>query len=155
GGMFLADWTFGRIWFVKLTPNGGTYAGKAEPFLQSSGDLGLAPTALAVHPLTGDLYVSIGGRGTRGAVYRVSYPAGGRTGFVTPPLLPQVNAFAARQRLDKVVRSRQPLSQENLSECMSALTSRDRTTRQTAYRCGLRLPDSFLRNLSTSPSAAG
>ena len=47
----------------------------------SVGEHGFAPTALAVHPKTGDLYVSIGGRGTRGAVYRISYPAGERTGF--------------------------------------------------------------------------
>src|SRR5262249_31434741 len=28
------------------------------------------------HPRTGDLYVAIGGRGTRGAVYRIRYTAG-------------------------------------------------------------------------------
>ena len=38
----------------------------------------IAPTAAAVHPKTGDLYVSSGGRGTRGAVYRLRYDAGFR-----------------------------------------------------------------------------
>ena len=71
---------------MTLTQQGGSYDGKAEQFLQSTGDLGLAPTALAVHPLTGDLYVSVGGRGTRGAVYRISYPAGERTEYVTAEL---------------------------------------------------------------------
>ena len=69
GGVFLADWTFGRIYFV-------TRAGKVETFLRSSGSVGFAPTALAVHPETGDLLVSIGGRGTRGGLYRIRYPAG-------------------------------------------------------------------------------
>ena len=32
-----------------------------------------APTAALVHPATGDLFIAIGGRGTRGAVYRVHY----------------------------------------------------------------------------------
>ncbi len=65
-GFFLGDWTFGKVWYV---PEGGT----PEPFLEPIGESGFAPTALAVHPITGDLYVSIGGRGTRGSVFRVSY----------------------------------------------------------------------------------
>jgi len=73
GGFFLADWTFGRIYFVPLERSGASYTGKPKVFLQSVGDNGFAPTALAVHPKTGDLFVSIGGRGTRGAVYRIRY----------------------------------------------------------------------------------
>ena len=71
GGFFLADWTFGRVYFVPLAAKGSTYAGKPEVFLEATGDSGFAPTALAVHPTTGDLLVSIGGRGTRGGVYRI------------------------------------------------------------------------------------
>ena len=70
-GVFFADWTFGKIHFSALTPQGETLAGKLEPFLQSMGDNGFAPTGMAVHPKTGDLYVATGGRGTRGAVYRI------------------------------------------------------------------------------------
>jgi putative heme-binding domain-containing protein len=73
GGFFLADWTFGRIYFVPLERSGSGYTGKPRVFLQAVGDNGFAPTALAVHPTTGDLFVSIGGRGTRGAVYRIHY----------------------------------------------------------------------------------
>lgn len=79
GGFFLADWTFGRIHFVPLTPSGSTYEGKPEVFAEAVGTSGFAPTALTVHPKTGELYVSIGGRGTRGGVYRISHeksPAG-------------------------------------------------------------------------------
>jgi putative heme-binding domain-containing protein len=76
GGFFLADWTFGRIWFVSLKRAGATYACKKEVFLQAVGDNGFAPTAMAVHPATGDLYISIGGRGTRGAVYRIRHTKG-------------------------------------------------------------------------------
>src|SRR5204862_5579593 len=73
GGFFLADWTFGRIHFVPLTPKDSTYEGKPEVFAEAVGTSGFAPTALAVHPKTGELFVSIGGRGTRGGVYRISY----------------------------------------------------------------------------------
>jgi putative heme-binding domain-containing protein len=76
GGFFLLDWTFGRIWFVKLEKAGSSYRATKEIFLQASGENGFAPTAAAVDPDTGDLYVSIGGRGTRGGVYRIRYPAG-------------------------------------------------------------------------------
>jgi putative heme-binding domain-containing protein len=76
GGFFLLDWTFGRVWFVKLTRSGSTYTCSKRLFLESIGENGFAPTAAAVHPVTGDLYISIGGRGTRGAVYRIRYPKG-------------------------------------------------------------------------------
>lgn len=77
-GVFLADWTFGKIYFLPLRPSGSSYAAEQEVFLESTGSNGFAPTGLAVHPATGDLYISIGGRGSRGAVYRVRYPARAR-----------------------------------------------------------------------------
>jgi putative heme-binding domain-containing protein len=71
GGFFLADWTFGRILFARPQSAAGGDIGTAETFAQAVGDAGFAPTGLAVHPSTGDLFVSTGGRGTRGAVYRI------------------------------------------------------------------------------------
>src|SRR5262249_3625233 len=76
GGIFLLDWTFGRVYFLSLTRAGSTYCCEKQVFLESVGDNGFAPTALAVHPRTGDMFISIGGRGTRGAVYRIRYPRG-------------------------------------------------------------------------------
>jgi len=66
-GLFLADWTFGIIWLFQPQTDA-----RPTRFLQPAGDKGFAPTALAVHPHTGELFVSIGGRGTRGAVYRIA-----------------------------------------------------------------------------------
>jgi putative heme-binding domain-containing protein len=77
GGFFLFDWTFGRVHFLKLHRSGASYEFQQEVFLESVGDNGFAPTAAVVHPKTGDLYVAIGGRGTRGAVYRIRYRQGG------------------------------------------------------------------------------
>ena len=102
GGFFLADWTFGRIDFVPLEEDGSTYTGvlrgqeaspldrlhswlgwpgsglnrdiaRPEVFAEAVGTSGFAPTGLAVHPKTGELFVSIGGRGTHGAVYRIAH----------------------------------------------------------------------------------
>ncbi len=73
GGFFLLDWTFGQVFHVPMERRGATYQGEPELFLRSIGDEGFAPTDVVVHPESGDLYISIGGRGTRGAVYRVRY----------------------------------------------------------------------------------
>jgi putative membrane-bound dehydrogenase-like protein len=89
GGFFLADWTFGRIHFARMRRTDATYSAEIEVFAESVGENGFAPTDLAVHPATGDLYVSIGGRGTRGGVYRIRY-TGAPTGF-TPEQLAAVS----------------------------------------------------------------
>jgi putative membrane-bound dehydrogenase-like protein len=73
GGFFVLDWTFGRVDFLALERAGSSYTARREPFLETIGENGFAPTDVLVHPETGDLFVSIGGRGTRGAVYRVRY----------------------------------------------------------------------------------
>ncbi len=74
GGFFLCDWTFGKIHFATLKRKNASYTADTRVFLETLGDNGFAPTACAVDPKTGDLYVSIGGRGTRGAVYRIRHP---------------------------------------------------------------------------------
>ena len=76
GGFFLLDWTFGKVHFVTLERAGATYTARSEVFAESVGANGFAPTDIAVHPGTGDLYLSVGGRGTRGAVYRIRYDEG-------------------------------------------------------------------------------
>lgn len=74
-GLFFACWTYGRIYYTRLTRLRDTYR-RYEPeiFMETTGNLGFAPSDLAVDPTTGHLFVSVGGRGTRGAVYRVSNP---------------------------------------------------------------------------------
>lgn len=71
-GVFSVCWTFGRIYFFPLEPHGATYKGEMEIFMQSTGHDGFAPVDMAVGP-SGDLFVAIGGRNTRGGVFRVRY----------------------------------------------------------------------------------
>jgi putative heme-binding domain-containing protein len=71
-GVFSLCWTFGRLYFFPLERDGSTYKSKMEVFMQTTGDIGFAPTDMAVGP-DGDLFISIGGRGTRGGVFKVSY----------------------------------------------------------------------------------
>jgi putative membrane-bound dehydrogenase-like protein len=71
GGLFALDWTFGRVYFLPLEPDGSSYSAAPEVFMESIGTHGFAPTDIAVGP-DGSLFVSAGGRKTRGAVYRIS-----------------------------------------------------------------------------------
>ena len=73
GAVFACDWTFGRV--VALTPPGASGPGLEKPveFMTGRGHFGFAPTDIAVAP-DGALFVSVGGRGTRGSVFRITHP---------------------------------------------------------------------------------
>src|SRR5262245_44195029 len=87
-GQFYLDWTFGRIWYVRNSESPDVDL--AKPFLEATGSNGFAPTACVVQPQTGHLYVSVGGRGTRGAVYRIRWASDEV----------DVNDYAANMKLD-------------------------------------------------------
>jgi putative heme-binding domain-containing protein len=72
GGLFALDWTFGRVYFLPLDAEGATYRTAAEVFLEATGNTGFAPTDIAVAP-DGSLFISTGGRRTRGAVYHIEH----------------------------------------------------------------------------------
>src|SRR5690606_27867145 len=65
-------WTLGRVYCLPLTPAGASYRTESEVFLETTGEVGFAPVDLAVGK-TGDLFIAIGGRRTRGSVFRVRY----------------------------------------------------------------------------------
>lgn len=96
GGLFTACWTLGRVYFFPLERAGSTYRSKLEVFLQTTGTTGFAPCDMAVGP-AGDLFVAIGGRHTRGSVFRVRY----RSGQVAP---------APSEPLRQVLEADQPLA---------------------------------------------
>jgi putative membrane-bound dehydrogenase-like protein len=70
--LFVLDWTFGRVMALPLEADGATWKTEPIPFLEAKGAFGFAPTDAAVGP-DGSLYVCVGGRGTRGGVYRIRY----------------------------------------------------------------------------------
>jgi putative membrane-bound dehydrogenase-like protein len=85
GGLFALDWTFGRMLFFPLTPSGASYSTKAEVFLEPTGSEGFAPTDLVIAP-DGSMFISIGGRRTRGAVFRIEARASGSAGPPDPAM---------------------------------------------------------------------
>ena len=72
GAVFVLDWTYGRVHALPLTLAGDTWASEPELFMTGEGQNGFAPTDVEVGP-DGSLYVCVGGRGTRGAVYRIRH----------------------------------------------------------------------------------
>lgn len=98
GGVFAACWTLGRVYYFPLRSVGATCASELEIFMQTTGDVGFAPCDLAVGP-QGDLFVAIGGRRTRGSVFRVRAVQGNRA-----PSDDQQNA------LMRVLKADQPLA---------------------------------------------
>jgi putative heme-binding domain-containing protein len=67
--LFVADWSYGRILAVHLTPKGASYTGQWENFVQGTP---LNLTALAFGP-DGAMYITTGGRGTQSGLYRVTF----------------------------------------------------------------------------------
>ncbi|WP_197440061.1 PVC-type heme-binding CxxCH protein [Calycomorphotria hydatis] len=95
--VFVLDWTFGRVVALPLSEDGSSY--KAEPilFAEPVGSVGFAPTDITVGP-DGSLYISVGGRGTRGSIYRIRYgsPATDKP-VASPPDSPMTECLAAPQ----------------------------------------------------------
>jgi putative membrane-bound dehydrogenase-like protein len=98
GAVFIADWTFGRIIALPLETNGSTYQSEPIEFMTGVGTFGFAPTDLAVGP-DGSLYVSVGGRGTRGSVFRVRYTGEPATAAELPPADRLAHCLACPQPL--------------------------------------------------------
>jgi len=100
GAMFSCCWSLGRIYALHTERKGESYFGQLEVFLEPVGSAGFAPVDLAVGP-GGEMYVAIGGRGTRGGVYRIEYDDGIRDDGPTD---------RKRSPLDEVLSADQPLA---------------------------------------------
>jgi putative heme-binding domain-containing protein len=140
GGLLSCCWSLGRIYHFPLTPDGATYSSRAEVFLESTGNEGFAPVDLAVGP-QGDLFVAIGGRGTRGGVFRISYPS-------VPPSSSKTASDAAdtnRSSLEAVLSANQPLSSWSRAAWIPTAKNLGRAAFEEAARDGARSPAERIR----------
>lgn len=99
-GLFVCDWTFGSVLFFPLRAGETSYSTDAEPFLRATGTNGFTPTDVCVGP-DGSLFVSTGGRRTRGSVYRIEFNATDRMSSRSSPI---------PNRLDEILTAPQPLA---------------------------------------------
>jgi len=105
GGVLSCCWTLGRVYHFPLTRAGATYTSRREILLETVGEVGFAPVDLAVGP-RGDLFVAIGGRRTRGSVFRVRFVGEGKDRGAAALAV----AEEAATPLDAVLRAPQPLA---------------------------------------------
>src|SRR5690606_27376877 len=68
--LFILDWTYGRVWALPLEASGSSWKAVPIEFMTAIGQHGFAPTDAEAGP-DGSLYLAVGGRGTRGGVYRI------------------------------------------------------------------------------------
>jgi putative heme-binding domain-containing protein len=68
--LYIADWSYGRLFAVHLTPEGSAYKADVEEFITGTP---MPMTDLVVNPKDGAMYVAIGGRGAQSGLYRVTY----------------------------------------------------------------------------------
>ncbi|MCG6155435.1 DUF7133 domain-containing protein [Rubinisphaera margarita] len=95
--VFVLDWTYGRVIAVKIQRQGASWAAQSREFATGIGTYGFAPTDAVVGP-DGDLFISVGGRGTQGTVFRISHSSGA----------PKQNPKATQ--LDQILNAPQPLA---------------------------------------------
>ena len=102
-GVFLLDWTFGNVWFYPLRPANASYQAPPQLFISPVGTDGFAPSDIEVGR-NGEIYISIGGRGTKGSVFRVVPTPENRNH-------PNNRPPAMDTPLDKVLNAPQPLAE--------------------------------------------
>jgi len=107
GALFLLDWTFGRVYAATLSQATAVMQGRVETFLTATGQFGFAPTDATITP-EGDLMICVGGRGTRGGVYRVRYVGG--EGTDTSAGTSSATRSPATDSLTRCLSAPQPLS---------------------------------------------
>ena len=102
-GVFLLDWTFGKVWFCPLRPANASYQSPPQLFISPIGTDGFAPSDIEVGR-DGEIYISIGGRGTKGSVIRVVPTQKNRN-------RPNNRPPAMDTPMDKVLNAAQPLAE--------------------------------------------
>ncbi len=91
GMLFAADWTYGRILAVTLSPDGATFTGTWQPFVAGRP----MPVADMAWGPDGAMWVVTGGRGTQSGLYRIA-PREGSTAATTPSARPVRSPRATR-----------------------------------------------------------
>jgi putative heme-binding domain-containing protein len=125
--LYIADWSYGIIYAVHMTPDGSTYTGEMERFVSAQP---LPVTDMIVNPHDGAFYFAIGGRRTQSGLYRVTY-----TGEESIPDAQSLRdaardagtqARAERYRLEQLHGKEHPAT---VDAAWPALSSDDRHTR--------------------------
>ena len=134
--LYVSDWSYGVVYAVHLEPEGASYKSTFEPFVSASP---MPVTDLLIHPEQGCMYMTIGGRKTQSALYRIAYSGSESTQpAVFPDNEPAKAARAARRDLEAM---HVPGAKLDITAAMRNIGSPDRALR-TAARLALEHFDS-------------
>ncbi|HSI14478.1 MAG TPA: c-type cytochrome [Chthoniobacter sp.] len=95
--MYGLDWTYGTLWAIHLTPEGGSYRGEKEEFVAGKP---LPLTDAIIRPQDGAMYFTVGGRKTQSGLFRVTYV--GQESTAPVAALPLTADAKVRRDLEKL-----------------------------------------------------
>ena len=120
--LYAADWTFGTLYAIHLTPDGASFRGEKTEFVSGKP---LPLTDLVVNPKDGAMYFAVGGRRTQSALYRVTYTGTESTAPAKAP--PPTEAALLRRKLEAL--HADGLGAEAIDTAWPHLSSKDRFIR--------------------------
>ncbi len=127
--LFVADWSYGKLYAVHLDAKGSTYTGSFEEF---AGAQPFPLTDLLVNPDDGAMYIAVGGRRVQSGLYRITYTGDESTA----PAEPSSDGEEQRKRrhaLEAYLQSgADEATADQLDQIWSALGSPDRGIRHAA-----------------------
>ncbi|QEG24570.1 c-type cytochrome [Mariniblastus fucicola] len=83
--LFISDWSYGKIYALKLEPAGASWTATKEVFCSSNA---LPVTDVTINPVNGKMYFLIGGRRSQSALYEISYTGSESTAAVDAKVEP-------------------------------------------------------------------
>ncbi|MFP6672077.1 MAG: sulfatase-like hydrolase/transferase, partial [Pirellulaceae bacterium] len=92
-----ADWSYGVIYAVHMTPDGASFRGKAEQFVSAAA---LQVSDMVVNPGDGAFYFTVGGRETQSGLYRVRYTGQESTAAASKQIDAGTTPRTQRRRLE-------------------------------------------------------
>ena len=123
--LFINDWTYGTMYAVHLTPDGGGFKSTVEEFVSGRP---LPLTDVVIHPKDGHMYFMVGGRRTQSALYRVRYTGSEST---APASAPKVSNETKLRKELEALHSKKPTLPE-WDKIISRLGHSDRFVRYAA-----------------------
>jgi putative heme-binding domain-containing protein len=120
--LFAADWTFGTLYAIHLTPDGASFRGEKTEFVSGKP---LPLTDLVINPKDGAMYFAVGGRRTQSALYRVTYTGSESTAPAKLP--PPTEAAKLRRSLEELHADN--LGASAIDTAWPHLASKDRSIR--------------------------
>ncbi|MSU34725.1 MAG: hypothetical protein EXS36_06360 [Pedosphaera sp.] len=143
---YIADWAYGRILAVHLTPDGASYTGVSELFIAGRP---LNVTDICIGP-DGAMWFTTGGRGTQSGLYRVLYVNPLEPPSINSENVPTAHRAVRDQRLQVGKIPSSDSSRAAIDSALQAAGSNDRAVRHAACAALERLPLGAWRNLALS-----